>query len=57
MFKKFVKLMLQATSSEEIEDVLYGENGVDMMFQKDKLKWEEHEMLFELAAKLENGIA
>lgn len=57
MFKKFVKLMLQATSSEEIEDVLYGENGVDRMFQKDKLKWEEHEMLFELAAKLENGIA
>lgn len=57
MFKKFVKLMLQATSPEEIEDVLYGENGVDMMFQKDKLKWEEHEMLFELAAKLENGIA
>lgn len=57
MFKKFVKLMLQATSPEEIEDVLYGENGVDGMFQKDKLKWEEHEMLFELAAKLENGIA
>lgn len=57
MFKKFVKLMLQATSPEEIEDVLYGENGVDRMFQKDKLKWEEHEMLFELAAKLENGIA
>lgn len=57
MFKKFVKSMLQATSPEEIDDVLYGENGVDRMFQKDKLKWEEHEMLFELAAKLENGIA
>lgn len=57
MFKKFVKAMLNATSAEEIEDVLYGENGVDILFQKDKLKWDEHEMLFELAAKLENGIA
>lgn len=56
MFKKFVKAMLQANSDVEIENVLYGENGVDAMFQRDKLKFEEHEMLFELASKLERSI-
>ena len=53
MFKKFVKQMLAATSREEIENILYRADGVDMMFQREKLKWDEHEMLFDLAVKLE----
>ncbi len=52
MFKKFVKQLAEATTPNEIENILYGENGVDMSFQKDKLKWEEHQILFKLGSKL-----
>ena len=55
MFKKLVKLLLAAENESDIENALYGENGVDNLFQKDKIKWDEHEMLFCLAAKISKG--
>lgn len=56
MFKKFVKELLEATTSEEISKILYRADGVDRMFQKEKIKWDEHEILFDLAGKMENAI-
>ena len=53
MFKKLVKELLAAKTEDDIQSVLYGSAGADMMFQKEKIKWDEHEMLFDLAAKLE----
>lgn len=48
MFKKFVKSLVEATTSSEIYEILEGVDGVDMMFQREKLKWEEHELLFKM---------
>lgn len=56
MFKKLVKRLLDATTKEEINRILYGTDGVDILFQKEKIKWDEHEILFELAGKIENTI-
>lgn len=50
MFKKFVKEIAMAETAEQLNDILYRKDGVDMMFQKEKLKWEEHEILFKLAS-------
>lgn len=48
MFKKFVKALVEATTSSEIYEILEGVDGVDMMFQREKLKWEDHELLFKM---------
>lgn len=56
MFKKFVKELLAATTSDEISEILYRADGVDRMFQKEKIKWDEHEILFDLAGKMEAAI-
>lgn len=56
MFKKFVKELLAASTNEEINKILYRADGVDIMFQKEKIKWDEHEILFALAGKLEGVI-
>ena len=55
MFKKLVKLLLAAENENDIENALYGENGVDILFQKEKIKWDEHEILFSLADKISKG--
>lgn len=55
MFKKFVARIAKAKTCAELRDILYGADGVDMMFQKEKIKWDEHEILFDLAAKVEAG--
>ena len=52
MFKKFVERMVNAQTEEDIVKVLYSEDGVDRMFQKGKITWKEHELLFALAGKL-----
>lgn len=48
MFKKYVKALVEATTSSEIYEILEGVDGVDMMFQREKLKWEDHELLFKM---------
>lgn len=52
MFKKLVARMVAAQTENEITAVLYDENGVDRLFQKEKISWQEHELLFDLARKL-----
>ena len=53
MFKKLFDRLMAAATNEEIESVLYAEDGVDMMFQREKITWEDHQRLFNLAARLQ----
>ena len=52
MFKKFVSELADAKTSKDVHDILYREDGVDMMYQKGKLSWSDHELLFKLAGAL-----
>ncbi|MBQ8942475.1 MAG: hypothetical protein IJ062_11630 [Firmicutes bacterium] len=49
MFKKFVNLIIAAGSKEKAyNDVFYGENGIDMAFQKEKISYKDYETLVKL---------
>ena len=52
MFKKFFDELLTAETEKQIEDILYRSDGVDMAFQREKINWQDHERLFELADRL-----
>lgn len=52
MFKKFFDELLNAETEEQITDILYRADGVDMAFQREKITWQDHERLFELADRL-----
>ena len=53
MFKKFVQRIIDSVDKEDaIQNVFYGENGIDMAFQKEKISWEEHQMLLNLINKM-----
>lgn len=53
MFKKFIQRIIDAKNKEDaINNVFYGENGIDMAFQRDKITWKEHEMLLALIEKM-----
>lgn len=53
MFKKLLDELLDAQTSEEINSVLYRNDGVDMSFQREKISWQDHQRLFKLAARLD----
>lgn len=50
MFKKFVMQIALAETKDDLYEILDGKNGVDIMFQKEKLTWKEHEVLYKLAS-------
>ena len=52
MFKKLLDELLEATTQEAITDILYRKDGVDLSFQREKISWQDHERLFNLAARL-----
>lgn len=53
MFKKFVIMISESDSYEEtVNNIFYGENGIDMAFQKGKLTAKEHETLYNLIRKI-----
>jgi len=52
MYKNLVKKLIAAHTEEELNEVLYGPDGVDRSFEKDKISWEDHEDLFKLAERL-----
>ena len=62
MFKKLLAEMIAAETEEELTHILYRMKsdkedwGVDLAFQHEKISWKEHEMLFDLADKLQKGI-
>ena len=53
MFKKFIKKIISCESKENaLQNVFYGENGIDMTFQNGKISWDEHQMLLGLIEKM-----
>lgn len=52
MFKKFLQEIIDANSEEELMNIFYRKDGIDIMYQKDKLNWKEHQMLLALINKL-----
>lgn len=53
MFKKFVQRIIDSKNREDaINSVFYGEDGIDMAFQKEKISWKEHQMLLALIEKM-----
>lgn len=53
MFKKFIQRIIEAADQKDAwENVFYGENGIDMAFQKEKISWKEYEMLSDLIGKM-----
>ena len=51
MFKKLLQLIID--SDDPVKEVFYGENGIDMMYQRDKITWKEYEMLLALCQKID----
>lgn len=56
MFKKLLDELLEARTEEQINEILYRADGVDRMFQREKISWQDHERLFKLAARLTESI-
>lgn len=52
MFKKFVKELVAAKTKEEVERIFYRSDGIDMMYQKEKLSWNDQQLLLDLVNKL-----
>lgn len=53
MFKKFIERIIAAENQQDaIENVFYGDNGIDSAYQKEKISWKEHEMLLALIEKM-----
>ena len=43
---------MAAQNADKVAAVLYAPDGVDMMYQKEKISWQDHERLFSLGARL-----
>lgn len=53
MFKKLLQRIIDAADREDaIENVFYGDNGIDRAYQQEKITWAEHEMLLALIDKM-----
>lgn len=53
MFKKFIKRIIESADREDaLANVFYGETGIDAAFQREKITWDEHQMLLALIEKL-----
>lgn len=52
MFKKFVNELIEAKTKDEVLNIFYRSDGIDMMYQKEKLSWKEQQMLLNLVNKL-----
>lgn len=53
MFKKFVQMIVEYDGRDDaIQNVFYGENGIDRAYQSGKIAWKEHQLLLALIEKL-----
>ncbi len=53
MFKKFIQRIIESENREDaIQNVFYGDDGIDIAFQKGRLTWTEHQMLLALIERL-----
>lgn len=51
-FKKLVQRLAECRTEDDIHAFLYDQNGVDLSYQREKITWNDHELLFELAARI-----
>lgn len=62
MFKKLFDELINAKTAEEVHHILYRlksdseDWGVDLAFQHEKLNWQDHERLFNLAEIVERAL-
>lgn len=53
MFKKFIQRIIESENREDaLQNVFYGDDGIDMAFQREKITWKEHQMLLKLIEKM-----
>lgn len=53
MFKKLLQRIIDSENREDaIKNVFYGDNGIDVAFQKEKITWKEHQMLLAIIEKM-----
>ena len=53
MFKKFIQRIIKAKDREDaIQNVFYGQDGIDSAYQRERISWNEHEMLLALIEKM-----
>ena len=53
MFKKFLQRIIDAQDREDaIQNVFYGNDGIDRAYQQEKITWKEHEMLLAIIEKM-----
>lgn len=53
MFKKFIQRIIEAENREDaMQNVFYGNDGIDSAFQREKISWEEHQMLLAIIEKM-----
>lgn len=53
MFKKLIQRIIDAENQEAAwRDVFYGEDGIDLSYQRGRISYKEHEMLRALIEKM-----
>ena len=53
MFKKFLKRITEAKNQEEAwKTVFYGEDGIDMAYQHEKISWGDFQLLIDIIKKM-----
>ena len=49
---KCLQAIIDANSEKKFMGIFYRKDGIDMMYQKEKLSWKDHQMLLALINKL-----
>lgn len=53
IFKKFIQRIIEAENREgAMQNVFYGNDGIDIAFQREKISWKEHQMLLAIIEKM-----
>lgn len=53
MFKKLLGRIAEAKNREDaIDNVFYGADGIDMMYQHGKISWKDHQLLLTIIEKM-----
>lgn len=51
--RNFLEAIANSSNQEDaIANVFYGENGIDMAFQKEKISWKDHQLLLAIIEKM-----
>lgn len=53
IIKEFIQRIIEAENRDDaIRNVFYGDNGIDMAYQREKITWQESELLLALIEKM-----